>query len=95
MQYITMSSKGQVVIPSQIRTDLALEEGDRMLITKEGNRIVLEPQRYRNLGEFFKSLPKAKKYISKSKINQILSRRAKERYEKGLRGHKHSYPSAN
>ncbi len=90
-----MSSKGQVVIPSQIRTDLSLEEGDKMLLTKEGSRIVLEPQRYRSLGEFFESLPKAKKYISKSKINQLLSRKAKERYEKGLCGHKYSYPSAN
>lgn len=90
-----MSSKGQVVIPSQVRFDLSLEEGDKILLTKEGDRIILSPQKYKNLGEFFESLPKAKKYISKSKINQILSRRVKERYEKGLRGHKYNYPCAN
>lgn len=66
-----------------------------MVLTKEGDRIILSPQRYKTLGEFFDSLPKAKSFISKSKIKKVLSRRAIERYEKGLCGHKYNYPSAN
>jgi AbrB family looped-hinge helix DNA binding protein len=36
-----MSSKGQVVIPASMRTDLP--EGKKILIIKEGERIILKP----------------------------------------------------
>jgi len=36
-----MSSKGQVVIPASMRTDLP--EGEKILIIKEGGRIILKP----------------------------------------------------
>lgn len=38
---IKMSSKGQVVIPASMRADLP--EGERILIIKEGERIILKP----------------------------------------------------
>jgi AbrB family looped-hinge helix DNA binding protein len=37
----TMSSKGQVVIPASMRTDLP--EGEKILLIKEGERIILKP----------------------------------------------------
>jgi AbrB family looped-hinge helix DNA binding protein len=37
----TMSSKGQVVIPASMRADLP--EGEKLLIIREGGRIVLKP----------------------------------------------------
>ena len=37
----TMSSKGQVVIPASMRADLP--EGEKMLIIREGERIILKP----------------------------------------------------
>lgn len=36
-----MSSKGQVVIPASMRTDLP--EGEKILIIKDGERIILKP----------------------------------------------------
>jgi len=36
-----MSSKGQVVIPTSMRTDLP--EGERILLIKDGERIILKP----------------------------------------------------
>ena len=36
-----MSSKGQVVIPASMRTDLP--EGERLLIIRDGERIILKP----------------------------------------------------
>jgi len=36
-----MSSKGQVVIPASMRTDLP--EGERILIIRDGERIILKP----------------------------------------------------
>ncbi len=36
-----MSSKGQVVIPKNIRTELGLEEGDRMTVEARDGEVVL------------------------------------------------------
>lgn len=36
-----MSSKGQVVIPASMRTDLP--EGEKILIIREGERLILKP----------------------------------------------------
>ncbi len=41
----TISSKGQLVIPREIRGALHLEPGDRLNIRLEGTRIVLEPEK--------------------------------------------------
>jgi AbrB family looped-hinge helix DNA binding protein len=39
----TVSSKGQMVIPAQIRTAMGIEAGTRVAIRQEGTRLVLEP----------------------------------------------------
>jgi AbrB family looped-hinge helix DNA binding protein len=40
-----LSSKGQLVIPQEMRKALHLRSGDRLTVTKEGSRLVLEPVR--------------------------------------------------
>ena len=39
----TVSTKGQLVIPSEIRASLGIEPGTRVTVTQDGPRIVLEP----------------------------------------------------
>jgi AbrB family looped-hinge helix DNA binding protein len=39
----TVSTKGQLVIPSEIRTSLRIAPGTRIAVTQEGSKIVLEP----------------------------------------------------
>ncbi|MGA2634068.1 MAG: AbrB/MazE/SpoVT family DNA-binding domain-containing protein, partial [Terracidiphilus sp.] len=41
--FTTVSSKGQMVIPAQIRTAMGIEAGTRVAIRQEGTRLVLEP----------------------------------------------------
>jgi len=48
-----------------------------------------------SLKEFFDSLPKAKRFISKAVIRGILSKRAEKRYKDRLLKYKHNYPVAN
>jgi AbrB family looped-hinge helix DNA binding protein len=40
---VTMSSKGQLVIPAEVRTALGILPGTRILVTVENKHIVLQP----------------------------------------------------
>jgi len=42
--FITISTKGQVVIPVAIRTELKIEPGTRIAVRLEGGRIILDPE---------------------------------------------------
>jgi AbrB family looped-hinge helix DNA binding protein len=42
--FITVSSKGQMVIPSAIREAMGIEPGTRVAIRQEGARVILEPE---------------------------------------------------
>jgi AbrB family looped-hinge helix DNA binding protein len=44
----TVSTKGQVVVPSRIRRKLGLEPGDSLEARVEGQRIVLTPRKVRS-----------------------------------------------
>jgi len=39
----TVSTKGQLVIPAEIREQLGIEPGTKMEISVEGSRIILQP----------------------------------------------------
>jgi AbrB family looped-hinge helix DNA binding protein len=41
--FTTVSTKGQMVIPAQIRESLGIEPGTRVRIRQEGTRVILEP----------------------------------------------------
>ena len=42
-QITTVSTKGQFVIPAEMRERLGIEPGTRIAVTLQGTRIVLEP----------------------------------------------------
>lgn len=50
-QISTVSSKGQFVIPAEMREALNIRPGTRVAVTLEGNRIVLQPVNERFLKE--------------------------------------------
>ncbi len=43
MKALTISSKGQIAIPKEIRDSLNIKEGDRLVYKVEMGKIVLEP----------------------------------------------------
>lgn len=44
MSTATVTSKGQITLPKDVRDDLQLKEGDRVSFEKVGGRYVLRPQ---------------------------------------------------
>ena len=53
----TITSKSQITIPKDVRGKLNLRPKDRLLVTVQGDRIVMIPIRMRPLSELFGSLP--------------------------------------
>ena len=43
MEVVKLSSKGQIVIPVKIRKELKLSKGDKLLIERRGDAIILRP----------------------------------------------------
>ena len=43
MEVVTLSSKGQIVIPAKIRKKFSLKEGDSLVLVEENDAIRLQP----------------------------------------------------
>jgi len=59
-----VSSKGQVVIPSELRDELGLKKGTPATWSEEGGRLVLTPITERQLGEIMGFLRPARGELS-------------------------------
>jgi AbrB family looped-hinge helix DNA binding protein len=55
-----LSSKGQVVIPEEVRNDLGLSEGDQFVVIGEGDAVILKTITPPKIGEFNKLLGQAR-----------------------------------
>ncbi len=53
----TLTSKGQITLPKEVREQLQLRPKDQLLVTVQGDRIILIPIRVRPLTELFGALP--------------------------------------
>ena len=59
IDFTTLSSKGQIVIPSATRKHLSLKPGTRLVLYTDGTNIVLKPIAQRDLAAFRKVVEKA------------------------------------
>ena len=65
-----LSSKGQVVIPQNIRENLSLEVGNQFIIIGEGDTIVLKAIKKPAFKDFDKMIAKTNKYASENRITR-------------------------
>lgn len=65
-----LSSKGQVVIPEEIRKDLGLSEGDQFIVIGEGDAVILKTITPPKIEEFHKLLGQARSAIRKAGIKR-------------------------
>jgi AbrB family looped-hinge helix DNA binding protein len=79
-----MSSKGQVVIPEEIRQRLELDTGAQFIVLAEDDVVILKMVRPPSLGDFDRLVKKAKKQaraagLTRSGVSTVVSRVRKRR----------------
>lgn len=83
MPRATLTSKGQITVPKEVREQLRLKPGDRVEIyVDHDGRAVIE--RTLTLEELAGILPRPEKALSVEEINEAVVRAAVERATRGL-----------
>jgi len=54
IEEIKVSSKGQLVIPKQIREELGMKSGSKVIVTRQGQAIMLVPKPSDSIGALMK-----------------------------------------
>lgn len=65
MSRATLTSKGQLTVPKEVRERLGLKRGDRVEFEFDGDSVRLKVQRRRSLEELRGSLPATREYPGK------------------------------
>lgn len=68
----TVTFKGQVTIPAELRKDLGILEGDKVAFERKGHQILITPIKKVDLTALFGSLPKPEKILSLEEIKAII-----------------------
>lgn len=69
----TITSKGQVTVPADIREKLNLQAGDRLDFEIENGAIRVVPVGKGTLEEFMGILPQAKRTVSVEEMNEAIA----------------------
>ncbi len=78
----TITTKGQVTIPKEIREALGLNPGDKVVFEKEGSNIVLKPAK--TLLDF-RGYAKAQRYISMEEARKMVKHKRGKRIKEELK----------
>jgi antitoxin PrlF len=79
----TITSKGQVTIPKEIRLALQVKENDQLLFVVEGSQAVIIPLKQRPLTELFGALPATRPYPGMDAIREEIRKELGERMLRG------------
>jgi antitoxin PrlF len=61
----TLTSKGQLTVPKDVRDRLGMKSGDRVVFEVENDSVRLRIEHRKSLGELMGSLPATRKYPGK------------------------------
>jgi len=70
----TVSSRGQIAIPSSMRSQLGLEDGSKVLFLLENETLLMRKVNSETFTELTKPLRKAKKKIKEADVNKLIHR---------------------
>ena len=79
----TVSSRGQICIPNDIREEMGLEEGNKVLFVLTDKSLIMKKVTMQTFDEITKPLREAKKKIKEDEVSDLIHRmRAKKRAQK-------------
>ncbi len=70
IQVITVSSKGQIAIPSDMRKGLSIDSGTKLAAYTDGDFIVLKPLKVPSLEEFRSALDRAASWAQETGLKE-------------------------
>jgi AbrB family looped-hinge helix DNA binding protein len=79
----TVTAKGQVTIPKQIRDRLGIQESDQLLFVAGADRLVLIPLRRRPLSELYNALPATRPFPGHQAVREQIRTDLGERIARG------------
>lgn len=72
-----ISSRGQIAIPSDIRSRLGLEEGSKVLFFLEDDTLLMKKVTSSSFAALTRPLRKARKKIKETQVNELIHRMRK------------------
>ena len=70
MQFVTVSSKGQIAIPVSYRKAFSIKEGSQLVIYSDGENIILKPVELPSEDKLSALLAKAREYAEKEGLTE-------------------------
>ncbi len=70
MEVTSLSTKGQVVIPNEIREKMRLVPGTKMIVIQDGDNILLKPIKAPRMGQFDKLIALGDKIRSELELKE-------------------------
>ena len=70
IQVVTVSSKGQIAIPSEMRRGMSIDAGTKLAAFTDGSFIILKPLKVPSLDEFRATLDKAASWAQESGLKE-------------------------
>jgi len=77
MEMGKISARGQIAIPSDIRSQLGLEDGAKVLFFTEDDTLIMKKITPSTFAELTKPLREAKKKINENEVNNLIHRMRK------------------
>lgn len=71
IQVTSVSSKGQVVIPNNIREIMGISIGMKMIVFTDGDNLLLKPIQSPNFKTFQKLVKESKQFVSKTGFKKV------------------------
>ena len=72
-----ISSRGQIAIPSDIRAQLGLEEGSKVLFFTADDTLMMKKMTLASFAELTQPLREAKKKIKENQVNELIHKMRK------------------
>jgi len=75
----SISSRGQIAIPSEIRRELGLDEGSKILFTVKDNTVIMKKVTAASFNELTKPFTEAKKKIRENEVTDLIHKLRREK----------------